>query len=322
MGLLRVNNFSDISSYAHALDLFFVVAFLFSLVYAIRRFKQGERIYLVLFITAIFYGFVLEVSGMLWHASYTQGEFWLMWDFRQFEAFKDSTDMPFYVPLFYPVWLMTAYKLMEPLGIKNLAARSVAVGLACLTLDVPYILIAPHVGWWEWHEWQLYQLWLGWPLLDGLWELTWHAFLAWCLLKLMPRINAYYDKQDAKACVKALLGWPLAIALIVNIAGPLLMIPASVPTTMMEGFRHYPIVVLYVVIAITIFLFAEKEVRGQYLAGRDLFLPLLHFIVFVTMTLFRIGAEGGFKDYILVQSVALYASAMMMVYPRYMAKRK
>ena len=320
MGLLRVNNFSDITWYAHALDLFFIVAFVFILGYAIRQFKQGERFYLILLITAILYGFVLEVSGMLWHASYTQGEFWLMWDFRQFDAFKDSTDMPFYVPLFYPVWLMTAYKLMEPLGIKNIAARSVAVGLACLILDVPYILIAPHVGWWEWHEWQLYQLWMGWPLLDGLWELTWHALLIWCLLKLTPRIDGYYKNNDSRSCVKALLGWPLAVALFVNVVGPILMVPASVPTVMFEGFRHYPIVVLYVAIAASIFLFCEKDIRGQKQSALDIFLPALHFVVFAVMTITCIGSEGGFRDYILVQSIALYVSAMLMVYPRYIAR--
>jgi len=319
MGLLRVNHFSDISGYAHALDLFFVVAFLYILNYSIREFRRGNRFYLVATVTAIIYGFVLEVSGMLWHASYTQGEFWLMWDFRQFEAFKDSTDMPFYVPLFYPVWLITALKLIEPLGIRNPAPRAIAIGVAGLLMYTPYILMAPHVGWWEWHEWRMYQLWMGWPLLDGLWELTWHALLFWMLFRVFPKLDGYYQRNDNRANLKALLLWPFAVALAVNIIGPILMMPASVPTVVLEaqGFRHYPIVVLYALVAGTILLFSQKDIQPCYFTAKDLFLPLLYLITFTAMTVYRLEAEGGFRDYLLVQAMGLYACAMLLYYPRY-----
>ena len=95
------------------------------------------------------------------------------------------------------------------------------------------------------------------------------------------------------------------------------MMPASVPTVVFEGFRHYPIVVLYVLIAATVFVFSDKQPQVQVAAVRNLFLPAWHFVVFTAMTLARIVAEGGFRDYLLVQSIALYALAMIMLYPRY-----
>lgn len=322
MSPLRFNSWSDVSGYAHALDLFFLVAFAYALAYSIRRFRAGERIYLVAFVSAMLYGFVLEVHGMLTHASYTQGEFLLMWHFKQFAAFEGSTDMPFYVPLFYPVWVLTAFKLVEPLGIRGDAARAVGVGVCCLLMDLPYVLPAPFVGWWQWHPFEYYQLWLGWPLMDGIWELTWPAAFFWWLFKTMPRIDAAHDRHDRRAAWKSLLAWPLVFAIGMNLLTPLLMAPAAAPIRIFDGFRHYPIAALYVVVAATLFLFCRKQIRRDLLTARDVFLPALHVASFGAIGLSKLVQEGGFQDYLLVDAMALYAVSMIILYPRFVARRE
>ena len=204
MSLVRVNHFSDVTWYAHLWDVLMLAIFIFAVHYAYHQFKNGNRLYVLLIVTAFFYGFMLETSGMLWHSSYTQGEFLVMLHFTQFEAFKHSTDMPFYVLIFYPTLLFLACKFVEPFHIQSDFAKATTLDLFCVLIDVPYILQGgqDHVVWWTWHEWKLYQHWLTWPIVDGWWEATWHPLLFWLVLKSVKRFDRYVCQAQVFAMNK------------------------------------------------------------------------------------------------------------------------
>ncbi len=243
MGFVILNSPSDVSWYSIVFDAM-VLAFLATAVSAaVRGWRRGRRDYALLLIVAPFYGMSLEISGMLTHKSYLQGDFLVMFNFTQWEAFHGSTNVPLYVPLFYPAFLFFGYKLAETMGIRSNWRRAVAGGAFMGLLDVCYIIQGGlrHVVWWTWRPWEMYQLWQGWPGIDLWWEMTWGALLFWMVLTVTPRVNRWFDDEPLRTRanrLKAFVAVPAGLVIALNVVGPVLMIPAA--TIAKAGGEYWP----------------------------------------------------------------------------------
>jgi hypothetical protein len=312
---IRINNPLDVSWYHTLLDLTLLTCLIMAVAYSVRALRRGRRDYALLLVTGFFYGLLTELSGMIWHHSYTQGEFVVMLDFTKFELFAQSTAMPAYVPILYPTMLFLAYKLIESLGIVRPWQRALAGGVVMALIDAPYAIQGglPHVVWWTWRPWEMYQFWMDWPLLDLWWRLTWDSVIFWIVYRSTPLVDFWYAKPGSSplaAHLKALLVLPLCIAVVVNVVGPVLHLPGAIPT--MFGVQQAPLVTLLGVIVAAVFLLAEKrprpEVDGITVTTVSVFLASM-----TAMVVGNIVHEGRFTDYILVESVAIAILVVVLI---------
>lgn len=323
MTFFRFNNPLHLPWSHDLLDVSLLTCFVIAVVYSGRAYRRGRPEYAVLMVTALFYGQIIELSGMIWHHSYTQGEFAIMLDYRVFPLFARSTAMPAYVIILYPTLLFLGYRLVEPIGVIRRWQRAVTGGLIMALLDAPYAIQGglAYIDWWTWRPWYMYQFWMTWPLADLWWRLTWDALLLWVIYRSTPRIRSWYADPAAiraRTHWKALVVVPLGIAVAVNLVGPLLHLPIVIPTVL--GLRQAPFVTLLVLAEVTVVVFAEKrprreiEVAGLVAAG----VYVLSMAVLVTGDIVHVRAV---TDYVTVQFVALTALAIAAVYPPVVARR-
>lgn len=179
--------------------------------------------------------------------------------------------------------------------------------MACV--DAPYIIQGglPQIGWWTWHQWKMYQLWLGWPLADLWWQMTWDALFFYVLWRAVPHLDA------RRSNTVTLLGFPLAAAVGINLVAPLLHIPLILVTYL--GTPQWPLVVAlvlgYVIVA----------VRAMRLSPADFVEPvtvIVAGIYVLSMAVMVIGNalyEKGLTEYIAVQSAALIILCGFVAYP-------
>ncbi|MGH3678064.1 MAG: hypothetical protein ACRDU5_20475, partial [Mycobacterium sp.] len=245
---MRFNNPFDVGWQLHALDAIMVLINVVAVVYAIHQYRRGRPTYLVLWLSALFYGVILEfTTGMLISRSYIQGEFTVMLATGSIPGYK--TDMPFYILLLYPTIMFLGFKLVEAFGIRSILARAVSAGVFTVLIDAPYVVNGPlpNVGWWQWLDWTLagrhmFQYWYGWPMADAMWELTWPPLLMW-LVWQWERRRAATDADIAAARGRpwmTLLGVPVLIGLLVNTGGMLLSFPIGIAIGL--DLPHYPFV--------------------------------------------------------------------------------
>ncbi|BCQ08378.1 hypothetical protein JMUB5695_01808 [Mycobacterium heckeshornense] len=309
MSPIVLHNPLEISWYKNLLDLTFLLCLGLAIGYSARQYRRGRVVYAVLLVTAFFYGMLLELSGMVLHHSYTQGTFAVMLNFRMVPGLQDATLMPGYVPIFYPVFLFLGYKIVESLDIPSLWQRALTGGLVMACVDAPYIIQGglPQIGWWTWHQWKMYQLWLGWPLADLWWQMTWDALFFYVLWRAVPHLDA------RRSNTVTLLGFPLAAAVGINLVAPLLHIPLILVTYL--GTPQWPLVVAlvlgYVIVA----------VRAMRLSPADFVEPvtvIVAGIYVLSMAVMVIGNalyEKGLTEYIAVQSAALIILCGFVAYP-------
>jgi hypothetical protein len=117
-----VHNPMDILWQTDLFDLLMLVIFVTAAIHSGMQFRRGRRIYATLMIAAFIYGVVLELGGMATHHSYTQGPFTVMLNVPSPSLFRNSTQMPSYVPIFYPVVLFIGFKVC-PGGLLSTGVR-------------------------------------------------------------------------------------------------------------------------------------------------------------------------------------------------------
>lgn len=238
-----------------------------------------------------------------------QGTYAVMFNFPMIPAFRDSTQMPAYVPIFYPVLLFIGFKLAEGFRIPVLWRRAVVGGLIMGVLDAPYIIQGnlPHTVWWTWHDWYLYQFWVGWPLVDLWWHLTWDALIFYLLWRLEPSIEATYRRAapGPRRWAVTLLAIPPAIAGAVNLAGPFLHLPIVIVTAL--GGPQWPVVVALVAAYVAVAISVRDHLTGGRLERTTALTTGVYVAGMAIMVVGNLAQERGLPQYVLVQTAALVA---------------
>ena len=320
--MLVIHSPLDILWYQNLLDVVYLTIAVIAAVYSWRRYRYGRPEYAVLMVAAFVYGLLLELWGMVVHHSYTQGTFAVMLDWRWVPGFSDATLMPLYVPFFYPVMLFLGYKLVEALGIESLWQRAIVGGLIMSFLDAPYIIEGNlrHVVWWTWHQWDLYQLWLGWPLVDMWWQMTWDALIFYLLLRLLPRLTRRASVGGAQAHASVLIVAPVGIAVVVNLIGPFLHLPIVIATYV--GGRQWPVVVVLYVVYLAVAVRALRSARPLRVETVTAVCAGIYVVAFVAMVIGNDVHEGRVPFYAVVQVIGLVMIGVTLVFPAVVASRR
>lgn len=245
MNLVVLNNPMDIGWQTNLFDGAMIVIFLSAVAYAIAQWRRGTRIYATVLVAAFLYGIVLELGGMATLNMYTQGEFTVMLNFPALKPFENTTAMPSYVLIFYPVFLFVGFKVIEAMGIGKKWQAAVTGGLFMIALDAPYIIEGGlrHIGWWTWHtDFKMFQYWLGWPLVDLCWQATWDAMFFYLMLRALPHIDGI--TRPRWSSVTCLGVFAPASALGVIVSGCFLLTPLMAVTFL--GGPQWPVVVALV----------------------------------------------------------------------------
>ncbi|WP_068270850.1 hypothetical protein [Aldersonia kunmingensis] len=265
--MIYVNDITQVGWPLHVLDLVFLLSTITAVVYSVRRYRHGEPRYLVLWLSSLLYGLVLEfTTGMMISRSYIQGDFTFMIHTREVGF---ATDMPLYIVLLYPTLIFLGFVVIESFGIRSILARAVSAGLIMVLIDAPYVVNGPlaEVGWWEWLDWrvngrQIFEYWYGWPMSDAYWEMTWPPLLMWLVWHWDKRRR---ERDALRATgqhgrLRTLLATPLAIAVLVNLGGFVVSSPLGIFIGF--GWPQFIIVAITLVIQATVLLFATKSPTG------------------------------------------------------------
>jgi hypothetical protein len=303
----------------HALDVVMFLINLVAVMYAIREYRQARPTYLVLWLSALFYGVILEfTTGMMISRSYIQGQFTVMLETGSIPGYK--TDMPFYILLLYPAINFLGFKLIESFGIWSISQRAVAAGAFTLLIDAPYVINGPlpGVGWWKWLDWtinghHIFQYWYGWPMADALWELTWPPLLMWLVWKWEER------QADSPADIVAtkkhwlptLVGVPLVIGVLVNTGGLLLGFPLGIALAL--NLPHYPVILVIGLCAFGTLLFSTKSPVGLERTGWALL--IIHVLGYGAVTVAQFTARPIPSGQIVIVLLALIVIVMLAAYP-------
>jgi hypothetical protein len=296
-------------------DVVMLTIFVFAAVYSIVQFRRGRRVYVALMVTAFIYGLVLELGGMATHNSYTQGTFAVMLNWPALPLFHDSTQMPSYVPIFYPVILFVGYRVIEALGIQSRWRAAITGGLLMIAIDAPYIIEGGlrHVVWWTWHNWTMYQLWLGWPLVDLWWQATWDALFFYLMLRALPRLNSTVGGPAQWSNAKALVGFPLVASVTVLIIGPFLHLPLAAVTYL--GGPQWPLVIVLVVAYAVVAVAALRKAQPQGVEAITIAVVGVYAVGFAAMIAANVVYEHGVTLYIAVQSLGLLVLCGFVAFP-------
>ncbi|PJE12244.1 hypothetical protein [Mycobacterium sp.] len=323
MELVIINNPATIGWQANLLDLVLLVMFASAVVYAMAQWRRGVRAYVTLLVAAFFYGVVLELGGMALLNMYVQGDFTVMLNFPALAPFQGTTAMPFYVLIFYPVFLFTGFKVVEAWGITRRWQAAVTGGLFMVAFDAPYIIEGGlrHVVWWTWRsDFPMFQYWLDWPLVDLCWQATWDAMFFYLMLWALPHIDP--PGRRGWSTAKSLLVFAPLCALVTIAVGPLLLAPQTAVTFL--GGRQWPVVLAlilgYVVVAATAMRTAHP--------ARDRVEPVTGWIVGVyvaamaAMVIANAVHEGALLSYITVQAAGLLAICGLTLFPWLATRRR
>ena len=317
MDLIVFNNIGDLPWQTTLCDLMLLAMFVAAVGYSVTRFRQGIRIYAVVLIAATIYGLVLELAGMATLDMYQQGDFAVMINWEAFPLWENTTMMPAYVLIFYPVFLFTGFKVVESLGIQKRWQAAVVGGLFMIALDAPYIVEGnlAHIVWWTWDpDFTLFQYWVGWPLVDLCWHGIWDALFLYLVLWARPRIDVPADVPARRwSSAKVFGAFPPLVAATVLIVGPLLLSPLTVVTLL--GAPQWPVAALLVAGYVGVAIVALRAARP---AGHEPFtvaMVSVYAAAMAAMVIANIGHEGGITTYIVVQVVGLVAVAALTLFP-------
>ena len=315
MTLIYIHNPASIPWQMNLFDLVMLAIFVMAAVYSVVQFRRGRRIYAVLMLTAFIYGLALELGGMATHNSYTQGTFTVMLNWPALQLFHHSTQMPSYVPIFYPVVLFIGFKVLEALGIQSRWRAAITGGLIMVAIDAPYIIEGGlrHIVWWTWHDWRMYQLWLGWPLVDLWWQATWDALFFYVMLRALPALNA--DAGDAARWpnIKALVGFPLLASTVLLLVGPVLHLPLAAVTYL--GGPQWPLVIVLVVAYAAVTVAALRRARPLGIEEITVAVVSVYAVGFAAMIIANVVYEHAVTLYIAVQNLGLLVLCGFVAFP-------
>lgn len=315
---MRFNNPLQVGWPLHLLDAIMILINVVAVAYALREYRTGRPAYLVLWLSALFYGVILEfTTGMLISRSYIQGQFTLMLATGSLPGYK--TDMPFYILLLYPTINFLGFKLVESFGIWSVTSRAVAAGAFTVLIDAPYVVNGPlhGVGWWRWLDWTLngrhiFQYWYGWPMADAFWELTWPPLLMWLVWQWERRRAATAEDVAAakRQPIATLVGYPLVIGILVNTGGLLLSFPLGIAIGL--GLPHYPVILAVALVAFGTLLFSDKCPVGLDRVGWTLL--SIHVVGYGLVTLAQLAARPVPAGQIVIVLLALVVITMLAAY--------
>jgi hypothetical protein len=163
------------------LELAVGAAFCLTLAHAVGRFRDHDRWPLVQWLTALFYGVIIELVAF---------NFWDNYNHGQFTVQLYHHKLPLYVTLLYPSFHYTGLKLVESWRLSR-RAEPFLVGLCIMLVDVPFDVAGPDAGWWSWStkDPNLAVRWLGVPITSYYWYLVFGAIYAALLRVLKPRLE-------------------------------------------------------------------------------------------------------------------------------------
>ncbi|WP_460354487.1 hypothetical protein [Mycobacterium sp. ZZG] len=323
MDLIVFNDPAELPWQTTVWDLMLVTIFAAAAVYSIDQFRRGRRIYSVVLIAATIYGLVLELAGMALLDMYQQGDFMIMLNWEAFPLWHDTTMMPAYVVIFYPVFLFTGFKVVESLGVQKRWQAAVVGGLFMIAFDAPYIIEGNlrHVVWWTWDpDFDLFQYWVGWPLVDLCWQGIWDALFIYLMLWAMPRIDTTAEGFMPRwSHAKALFAFPPLAALTVLIVGPILMLPVTVATAL--GLPQWPVVVALIAGYVVVAAIALRTARPFPAERFTLTIVFIYVGTMAAMASGNIVHERGLTQYIVVQAVGLAVVAGLALLPVSLRRR-
>ncbi len=181
--LVTIYDPSTISANFHSLEVVFLLGFVLTLRHALSEYKCGHLGGLILWLTALMYGVLMEVLSYNTVDNFTHAQFTVQFYHHQ---------LPFYVVLLYPTFIYTAVLAARKLK-AGPVATFFAAGLLAVLLDVPFDIMGPDCGWWAWHTggedpWGLVaHRWLGVPVSSYCWHLLFTGALA--------SVTAHYEKR-------------------------------------------------------------------------------------------------------------------------------
>ncbi len=307
MRLIVVNNPADLPWQTNLFDALMLTMFVSAMVYSVVQFRRGHRRYAVVLTAAIVYGLVLELAGMATLNMYVQGNFLVMINWTAIPLWKGTTMMPFYVVIFYPVFLFTGFKVLEALRIQKRWQAAVTGGLFMIGLDAPYIIEGNlrHVVWWTWDpNFTFFQYWVGWPLVDLCWQGLWDALFLYVMLWAVQRIDSSPSDVPGWSNAKSFGVFAPLAALAVLVGGSMLLIPLTIGTAL--GAPQWPFVVLlvagYAAVATMALRTARPANRVEPFTG---FVVFLYVVAFAAMVIGNVIFEHGVTQYIVVQTLGL-----------------
>lgn len=312
MNPIVVNNPAHLPWQTNLFDVLMLTMFVSAVAYSVVQFRRGRRIYGVVLTAATIYGLVLELAGMATLNMYVQGKFLVMINWTAIPLWKGTTMMPFYVVIFYPVILFTAFKVVEALGIRKRWQSAVAGGLFMIALDAPYIIEGNlrHIVWWTWDpNFKMFQYWVGWPLADLCWQGVWDALFLYLMLWAVPRLE-----PSGWSNAKAFGGFAPLAALAVLVGGTILLTPLTVATLL--GAPQWPLVVAlvaaYAIVAATALRTARPTVGGDPCTAA---IVSIYVASFTAMVIANVVFERGITQYIVVQTVGLVLMTALALFP-------
>ncbi|MGV9669211.1 hypothetical protein ACWDPV_01265 [Gordonia sp. NPDC003504] len=270
--MIYFNDITRVGWRLDALDLIILLSTVAAVTFSVHRARRGEPRYLVLWLSSLFYGLILEfTTGMMISRSYIQGDFTFMIHTR---ALGFATDMPLYIVLLYPTFIFLGFVVVESFGIRSVLARAVSAGVIMVLIDAPYVVNGPlaSVGWWQWLDWRIgdraiFEYWYGWPMPDAYWEMTWPALVMWLVWQWEKRRTARMSQPEAGQQNRwtTFLGVPLGIGVLVNLGGFVVASPLSV----FIGLRWPQFIAVAITLAIQaiVLLFCAKTPTGMNRGG-------------------------------------------------------
>jgi hypothetical protein len=163
------------------LELAVGAAFSLTLAHAVGKHREGDRWPLVQWLSAFFYGVLIELVAF---------NFWDNYNHGQFTVQLYHQKLPLYVTLLYPSFHYTGVKLVESWRLSRWS-EPLLVGLCIMLVDVPFDIAGPDAAWWSWStkDPNLAVRWLGVPITSYYWYLLFGAIYAALLRALKPRLE-------------------------------------------------------------------------------------------------------------------------------------
>lgn len=228
--LVTIYDPSTISDNFHSLELVFTIGAVATLCHAVKAQRRGDSSGLLIWLTAVLYGLLMEVVSYNTVDNFTHAQFTVQFYYKQ---------LPFYVVGLYPAFLypatIAARRLQTTAPPRDRTRRFLTTlfvaGLLAMMLDVPFDIMGPDSGWWVWHEGgeDPYGLvahrWLGVPVSSYCWHLLFGGSLAALCEYWRPRLNLQLGRRGVCSAIARLLPLALCLGVASIVVGVVAMMP-------------------------------------------------------------------------------------------------
>ena len=318
MSPIVVNDPTSLPWQTNLFDILMVAVFVSIVAYAVVEFRAGKRIYAAVLTAAVIYGLILELAGMATLNMYQQGRFLIMINWTVIPLWKGTTMMPLYVVIFYPVILVTGFKIIEALGIRSNWQAAITGGLFMVALDAPYIVEGNlrNIVWWTWDpDFKLFQFVAGWPMIDLCWQGIWDALFFYIVLRALPHIDPRGQAPAALWSNRKALGiFPVTTAISVLIIGPVLLLPLCA-VTFLGGPQWAFVVVLLLAYGAVAAVALRRAQPARSIEPFTFALASVYVGSFVAMIISSMWREGGVTGYIVVQLIGVVGIGVFVCIP-------